>query len=73
MDKKVSRHPKVTKGVVNAAQQRNNRYVMLDGIIPGFGLSVTPTNIKCFILQYGVHWADALRKAIYDDKDGLEF
>ena len=52
MDKNLSRR-KLTKSVVDAAPPRTARYVIWDGIIPGFGLRVTPT-VKAFILRYAV-------------------
>jgi hypothetical protein len=52
MDKNLSRQKKLTKRIVDAAKPRDGRYVMWDSVISGFGLSVAPTNIKCFILRY---------------------
>lgn len=52
MEKNLSRRKKLTKSIVDAANARSVRYVIWDGILPGFGLRVTPNNTKCFVLRY---------------------
>jgi hypothetical protein len=49
---RIRRLQKLTKLVVDAANPQRGRYIIWDGILPGFGLRIAPTNIKSFIVRY---------------------
>jgi integrase len=43
---------KITKRVVDAAASKQDRYIVWDGEIKGFGLLVMPSGIKSYVYQY---------------------
>ena len=43
---------KLTKRTLDALEPREKPYVVFDGALPGFGLQVTPSGAKSFILEY---------------------
>jgi integrase len=43
--------PSITKRIADAAQPRDRRYLILDGLVHGFALKVEPSGTKVFIVQ----------------------
>jgi integrase len=46
------RRAQITKRSCDAAKPESSRYELWDASLPGFGLRVTPTGVKTFILRY---------------------
>jgi integrase len=46
------RRSQLSKRAIDAAQPEKARYELWDEALPGFGLRVTPTGVKTFILRY---------------------
>lgn len=55
MKKTLGLQKKLTKSVVDTAEPCSARYIIWDGVLPGFGLRITPNNTKCFVLRYRPH------------------
>jgi hypothetical protein len=55
--------PKITKRVVDAAAPKQDRYIIWDGEIKGFGLLVMPSGIKSYFYQYRLLRISAARRS----------
>lgn len=49
---KETRHAKLTKRTVDAAQHESDRYIVWDTALPGFGLLVLPSGVRSYFYNY---------------------
>jgi hypothetical protein len=46
---------RITKRVVDSAPTTTEQYFIWDSVIRGFGLRITPSGVKSYVLQYRLH------------------
>jgi len=46
--------PKITKRIVEAAEVRDEDYIIFDSEIPGFGARILPSGKRSYLVQYRV-------------------